>query len=657
MPSIGNILLHLALVVSVYSAVLSFVGGKRSIPWLIRSARQALWGSAALVVFATSLLVVCFLRNRFDVQAVAEYSDTTMSTSFKVAALWGGMNGSLLFWVMVLMVYASLVVYQHRNRGSSIQPYVVTTLMTIATFFLLLLVFTSNPFKTFPYDVTEGRGLNPLLQNYWMLIHPPALYLGYVGMSVPFAFAIAALIGKRLDNQWILDIRKWTLAAWFFLSLGNLLGALWAYEVLGWGGYWGWDPVENASFLPWLTATALLHSVIVQEKRQMLKVWNMVLVILSFLLTITGTYLTRSGVVSSVHSFGQSSIGNYFLIFIFLSLGLSVVLLVVRRKELRGDGELDSFFSREAVVLLNNLVFVGATAAVLWGTLLPLITQWTRGEKIAVGPEYFNRIMTPIGLLLLLLTAVGPMIGWRKNTVGKLGRALRWPFAAGLATAVAVLIFVTQSPYVVLSFSLCTVGIAMIGLEYWDGIRFRMRTAQEKPWTALAALFATTPRRYGGYIVHFGVILLFIGFTGNFFQKETELSLKPREITTFGSYQIRFDGLRSTEDRQKESVIATLAVWRNNRPYAFLRPSRSFYKNKMEGAEPQQSTLVAIKRSLSEDLYVAFMGYDNDEQKLLVKAFINPLVQFVWIGGLILVLGPVLLMWPQKNGGQESGRA
>lgn len=384
--TLGNVFIHVALVVALYAIIIPLVGVRKRRFYLVVSGRNAVWATALLVFASVACLEICLLQGRFHVEYVHQYTNSTMPTFYKIAALWGGQNGSLLFWLAILMLYASFAMLQVRKKNLELQPYIVSVLMTIALFFLLLLAFSANPFRTMPFHVADGRGLNPLLQNYYMMIHPPSLYLGYVGMSVPFAFGMAALIANRLDNRWIVEVRIWTLIAWFFLSVGNLLGASWAYEVLGWGGYWAWDPVENAAFIPWLTATAFLHSAIIQEKRNMLKTWNMALVILSFLMTLIGTFLTRSGIVSSVHSFAQSDIGQYFFVFLGFCILSSVGFLIYRLPELRSRNVLDSLVSRESAFLFNNLVLVGAAFAVLWGTLFPVLSEWVRGTKIMDRP-------------------------------------------------------------------------------------------------------------------------------------------------------------------------------------------------------------------------------------------------------------------------------
>lgn len=646
MEVLGNILLHVALVVCFYAILFSFLGGKTRRPALVTSARNAVWATSILIAICSGLLVSCFLTGKFHVEYVHQYSNSTMPVFYKVAALWGGQNGSLLFWVLILCVYASLVMRSSGSKTRDLFPYVITTLMTIAAFFLVLLIFTANPFDTMPFSVNDGRGLNPLLQNYYMIIHPPSLYLGYVGMSVPFAFAMAALISGRLDNQWILLIRRWTLTAWFFLSVGNLLGASWAYEVLGWGGYWAWDPVENAAFMPWLTATAFLHSVIIQEKRGMLKTWNMILVILSFLLTITGTFLTRSGIISSVHSFAQSNIGYYFFGFLIFSTLISVSLLIYRLPELRSKNTLDSFVSRESTFLFNNLVLVGAAFAVLWGTLFPILSEWVRGTKITVGPPYFNAIMVPIGLLLLLLTGIGPIVAWRKTTPEQLKKNFLIPVGVTIFTSILVFVFVSKAVYVVASFSFCAFVLATVVLEYQRGISVRIRTLGEDFLTALLRLVALNRRRYGGYIVHIGIVLLFVGFTGEAFKTEQEIHLQKGETSSLGRYTLKYNSLLPSADAHKEVITAQIAVWKKDKPYALMKPARVFFRSQIPGEDPQPSTEVSIKRSLREDLYLALLTFDPNNQSIFLKAVINPLVQFIWIGGLFLILGTIVVMWP-----------
>src|SRR6058998_1833291 len=438
MPEIGRLAVCLALLFAAYSVVTSILGGVRRRPDFARSGEHAAFAVAGLVVVAAAILLRALLQHDFTLEYVAAYSSSTLPTQYTVAALWGGQKGSLLFWTLLLSIFTSVAEWQNRERNPETSPYAMAVLAGVAVFFLSLLVFVTDPFERLPVAAREGADLNPLLQNYWMTIHPPSLYTGYVSASVPFAFAIAALAAGRLGDQWIRSVRRWALFSWFFLTLGNLFGARWAYEVLGWGGYWAWDPVENAAFMPWLVSTAYLHSVMIQEKKDMLRVWNVVLVLLTFSLTIFGTFLTRSGVISSVHSFTQSGLGPFFIGFLIFAIVVSGGLLVYRLPELRTRATMESFLSREAAFLFNNLVLVGIAFAVFWGTVFPVLSEWVRGVKITVGPPFFNRVNAPLGLVLLFLAGVGPAIAWRRASPRNLRRAFAGPVAARVVAAAAL---------------------------------------------------------------------------------------------------------------------------------------------------------------------------------------------------------------------------
>ncbi|MEZ4704932.1 MAG: heme lyase CcmF/NrfE family subunit [Bdellovibrionota bacterium] len=649
MHNAGNILLVSALISSAYVVGASLLGGiYRSLSWL-ESARRGLWTTSALIFLASAVLITALVTDQFSLQYVYQYSNSTMPLFYKFAAFWGGQNGSLLFWVLILSVYASLAVFFYRFSHLDLMPYVITTLSILQGFFLILLIFQANPFDLMPFTVVDGRGLNPLLQNYYMTIHPPSLYLGYVGMSIPFAFAMAALISGRLDNQWVIIIRRWTLTAWFFLSLGNLLGASWAYEVLGWGGYWAWDPVENAAFMPWLSASAFLHSVIIQEKRNMLKTWNMALVILSFVLTLTGTFLTRSGIVSSVHSFAQSDIGTYFLVFLVLVVTVSGGFLIYRLPALKSKNHFDSLLSREASFLLNNLVLVGAALAVLWGTIFPVISEAIRGVKITVGAPYFNKVMVPIGLALLVLTGIGPMVPWKKTSVEALKKNFLWPVALCVGTSIPVYLWVSHSVWVVLSFSFCSFVLGTIYLEYYRGIKIRIQNLKESFSTALIRLVSKNERRYGGYIVHFGIVLLFVGFTGSAFKIEKEIQVKQSQAFSIGDYTIQFDNVVPEQDPHKEVIKAQFSVWKHEKPFAYMDAAKVFYKSQVPGEPAQPATEASIRRSLKEDLYLALISFEPSDRTIFIKAIVNPLVQWIWIGGLFVMLGTFVVIWPKSN--------
>jgi cytochrome c-type biogenesis protein CcmF len=646
--NLGTWSLHLSAFLAFYACITSLLGGKLARKDWILSSRNALWASAGLVFVCTLLLVTALVRGDFHLEYVFQYTNSTMPLFYKVAALWGGQNGSLLWWLAILSIFTSIALFKHRKTNQNLYPFVVTTLAGVQFFFLILMIFPANPFTELPFGMfKDGRGLNPLLQNYYMIIHPPSLYLGYVGMTIPFAFGMAALISGKLDNEWILQIRKWTLTAWFFLSIGNLLGASWAYEVLGWGGYWAWDPVENAAFMPWLTASAFLHSVIIQEKRNMLKVWNIILVILSFMLTLTGTFMTRSGIVSSVHAFAQSDIGMYFFVFLVICLVTSVGLLIYRLPILKSKSVFDSMISRESAFLFNNLMLVGSAFAILWGTLFPVLSEYVRGVKISIGAPYFNKIMIPIGLMLLLLTGIGPMIPWRKATPEQLKKNFIWPVSLSILTSIFVFFVVSKKPYVVASFSFCTFVLCTIYFEYSRGIRLRMKNMSENAGTALVRLVSKNERRYGGYVVHFGVVLMFIGFTGSAFKTEQELQMLPKEVVSLGNYTFRYDEAKPFENAHKEVVNAQFSVWKDGQPFTFASPARVFYKSQIQGEPAQPATEVDIKRGLKEDLYFALLSFEPRDQSIFVKIVINPLVEFIWIGGLFLILGTVIVMWPK----------
>jgi cytochrome c-type biogenesis protein CcmF len=653
MEILGNWLLHFSLLVVLFSFFASIIAGRTGQSHWLDLARRANQAFCVTIFACSGLLVGCLVTGKFYMAYVYQYTNSTMPLFYKIAALWGGQNGSLLWWLTILCGYSLVLMIGWRKSKSVLFPYVIATIAFVQLFFVFLLLMTANPFDLIPYAAmggfTDGRGLNPLLQNYYMIIHPPSLYLGYVGMTIPFAFGMAALITGKLDNEWVIVIRKWTLTAWFFLSLGNLLGASWAYEVLGWGGYWAWDPVENAAFMPWLTASAFLHSVIIQEKRNMLKVWNMILVLLSFLLTLTGTFLTRSGIVSSVHSFAQSNIGGYFLAILIITTVVSVGLLLYRLPQLETKNKLDSMVSRESAFLLNNLVLVGSAIAILWGTIFPVLSELVRGVKISIGPPYFNKVMIPLGLALLILTGIGPIIAWRKSSMQQIKRNFMLPTAASIVTAVLVTLLVSTKIAVVVSFSFCMFVLVTILAEYQKGVVIRMKALKENFMQALLRLISKNERRYGGYIVHLGIVLMFVGFTGSAFKMEQEFQLKPGQAQKLGDYTFRYEQTSNLSNQHKEEYQANFAVWKGKNFLDTVRPSRIFYRSQIPGEPPQPATEVSIRRSLVEDLYFALLSYEPSDQSIFVKVIVSPLVQWIWLGGLLLIIGTVVVMWPKPK--------
>jgi cytochrome c-type biogenesis protein CcmF len=563
--------------------------------------------------------------------------------AYTLTAFYAGQSGSLLFWAWLLSLFAAIVVWQNRRKNRHILPYVNLVLIAITLFFLLLLVFVTSPFERFPTAPPDGQGLNPLLQNPGMIFHPITLFLGYVGFSVPYAFAMAALITGELGDTWIRSTRRWTLFSWFFLTIGNLLGAQWAYVELGWGGYWAWDPVENASFMPWLVATAYLHSVMIQEKRGMLKVWNIVLITLTFLLTIFGTFITRSGIISSVHTFGQSSLGWIFLVFLGLAIVVSFNLLMNRLPHLRSRHELDSLLSKESSFLYNNLIFVGITFATLWGTLFPVISEAVRGVKITVGPPFFNKVNTPFGLALLALTGLCPLIAWRKTTLSSLRNNLLLPFAVSVGGGVILFLLGIRQVYPLISFTLAVFVMASIYLEFSRGARARKMTSGEGVGKALWTVVNRNKRRYGGYIVHAGIVLIFVGITGNAFKAETQATVSKGESFSIRNYTLRYDSLTRYPTAHKEVVAASLSVFNSSEKKGVLYPEKNVHR----GHDDQPSTEVAIRSTFKEDLYVVLAGFEGETATF--KVLVTPLVIWVWIGGAVMALGTIFAMLPDRK--------
>ncbi len=640
MVALGNLALFLALVASVYSVGASLYGGLRRRGDFTASGEHAAWTVWGTVIVATAVMIHALVTHDFSIKYVASYSSTTLPLRFRVAALWGGMEGSLLFWVLILTSMFALAMWQNRSRNRELMPYVTATVMTTTAFFLALLVFITPPFALLAFVPAEGTDLNPLLQNYWMQIHPPALYIGYVSWTIPFGFAIAALVSGRLDDLWIRTTRRWVLAAWFFLAVGNLLGARWAYEVLGWGGYWAWDPVENAAFMPLMTGTAYLHSVMIQERKDMLKVWNMSLIILTFCLTIFGTFLTRSGVISSVHSFTESGLGPFFMGFLAVTILVSGTLLVYRLKELRPRHQLDSILSRESAFLFNNLLLVGIAFATFWGTIFPVISEWVRGVKITVGPPFFNQVNAPLAIALLLLMGIGPIIAWRRSTVTNLVRAFLTPVLISLATGILALALGMRSLSAILVVSMSAFVLHTIAWEFHHGATARQAMVGGRYGTALLALLTKNQRRYGGYVIHLGVVFMFMGVTmSSIYRVEEMHTVNPGESFTIGRYTLRYDGLRDLSDDHVARLAATLAVFENGEEITTLEPEKRFYRR-----PEQPATEVAFRSTLRDDLYVILGSVDGEVATF--QAYINPLVAWLWIGGIVLVIGTGIAIVP-----------
>jgi cytochrome c-type biogenesis protein CcmF len=642
MADFGALCLFVALATSAWAALASYNGWRARLGELVLSAERAIYATWAFVFLAVLSLQYCIFTDQFDLEYVASYSNRALPGLYKFTALWGGQAGSLLFWQLILISYASLIVFTNRRRNRPLMPLVVTTLAVVSTFFLGLVSFMARPFVRLAFIPEDGNGLNPQLQNPFMAIHPPCLYLGYVGLTLPFAFAIAALVTGRLDDTWFRTTRRWTILSWFFLGTGVLLGGWWAYVELGWGGYWAWDPVENASLIPWLTCTAFLHSVMIEERKKMLRVWNLSLVIMSFLLSILGTFITRSGVISSVHSFTKSDIGPVFAAFLGLCTLVSVGLLLYRLPLLQSEHRLDSFVSRESTFLFNNLLLVGAAFAVLWGTLFPILSEAVRGVKITVGPPFFNEIMVPIAFALVTLAGICPVIAWRRASARKLMEKIQVPFWALVGGAAALLLSGVRDVYAIVSFSLATFVIATTVMEFWWGTRSRLKVTGQNAAAAFLSLVDRNKRRYGGFVVHLGFILIVIGVTGStVFKQEATASLRRGESFSVGRYRMVFEDMVSHDDANREFMGARLAVFDGERPGGTLVPGQNFYK---AGQNP--STEVDIRYTLRDDLYLILTGFDPQEGRATLKAYLNPLVNWIWIGGGVLILGAWFAMLP-----------
>jgi len=652
MPLFGSFALIFALVLSAYC----LFAGMVSLRWqavgipsdrLAETARRAgiaTWVGVAAAAFA---LVWAALNNDFSVAYILHHSNRDLPIPYKFAALWSGQEGSLLFWALLLSTYGLVLRLRHKV-DVKLTAYASTILAAIQLFFLLLLNFAATPFSLVTAAIPpDGNGLNPLLQYPEMVIHPPMLYLGYVGFSVPFAFALGALIMKYPGEKWIHITRRWTMVTWCFLTCGVFLGAHWAYSVLGWGGYWGWDPVENASIFPWLTGTAFLHSVMMQEKRGMLKTWNVWLIFCTFMLSILGTFLTRSGVVSSVHAFAQSSIGDWFLWFLACIFVVCLFFYIRNRDHLRSEHRLESLLSRESSFLFQNLVLLAACFAVLWGTLFPILSEWIQGRKETVGPPFFNRVNIPIALFLLLLTAVGPLLAWRRTSWASLKRNFTIPLIVALTTA-ALLVALGVRPwndiaqlYSLMAISLAALVTATVASEFIRGGRVIARHTGQNLLTSMVTLTRRNTRRYGGYIVHFGVVVIVVGLSGAAFNQQKEQEMGFGDKMQIGPYTLVCDSYTQEDNPNYSIEYAVLNVYKNGKPLFQMFPAKKFFK-----ASQQPDTIVANHSTPKEDLYVIYAGKNFDTDRPIIKAFINPLVMWIWAGVWILIFGTVVAMVP-----------
>ena len=651
-PIAGSVALNLAFGFSILTVLTLFLYNKNGDERLFLTGQRLALGISFFVFLATFILAYQLVQSNFDIDYVARYTSLETPVVYKISALWAGQSGSLLFWLFILSIYTTIVILQNQQKHNSLMPWVIITLAIVQMFFLVLTNYVTNPFKPTDADfiVSNGNGLNPLLQNVTMATHPPTLYLGYVGFSVPFGFAISAMINRDTSPLWIQSIRRWALVSWLFLSIGIILGGWWAYRELGWGGYWAWDPVENASFMPWLTATAFVHSIIIQEKKDMLRVWNMVLIIITFTLCIFGTFLTRSGVMSSVHSFTGSSLGPIFLTFVFSIMIVSFGMMYFRRNDLRSTKKMESFTSRESGFLFNNMIFVVMCFAVFWGTLFPVFSEAIRGTKITVGPPFFNQINIPIGLILLALTGIGPLLAWRKTGKKSLIRNFTFPIITGLIVAILLLIIGLRGA-VVISFSLGAFVTATITTEFTRGIQARRKKFNESIITALIKMVSKNRSRYGGYVVHLGIVFMFVGFTGHAFDQEKEFSLKVGESNYVAGYNFKLIQMSETERPNHYAWISDLRVTNDEGKFVTnLHPEKRIYFHRNPDPNRRQPhSELDIYTTMNRDIYSIFSGLDSENSVAFIKIMVNPLVQWVWLGGYILVFGTIVALWPRKD--------
>jgi cytochrome c-type biogenesis protein CcmF len=643
-PELGAAMLFVALALALYGSVAAGVGGRTGRPALVESAQHAALGVFVLVTACLLLLVYAFLTFDFSVRYVAINTNRGTPFYYRITAVWGALEGSIVLWSSMLTIYTLIVILRHRRNARELYPWALSVMLGVLAFFVLVMAVPAPVFERLTPIPPDGRGLNPLLEDSGMITHPVALYLGFTGFTVPFAFAIAALITGRVSDFWITTTRRWTITAWYFLSLGLLIGGWWSYHVLGWGGYWAWDPVENAAFMPWLTGTAFVHSVMIQERRRMLRLWNVALVVMTFSLTLFGTFLTRSGVIASVHAFTQGAIGIFFLSFLSLVLLTALALLAWRWDALGAQGELDSVVSRESVFLLNNVMLVAATFTVFFGTVFPLVSEAVRGVKLSVGMPFFNQVNVPLFLSLIFLMGVGPLIAWRRASADNLRRNFLGPIVVGIVGAALFWTLGVRSALAVISLSLVVFVTATIVVDLLRATRARMRVGESAP-RALGGLLLRHNRRYGGFVVHLGVLVVTLGVTGSHaWSVQTETTVHRGEHAELAGYRLRFDGLRASEESNHFKVTGTFTIDGARATGAVLEPAKKFY--------PQDSSPIAYvdyRLGVMEDLYVVLGDFARDGSQATIKLQVNRMVSWIWLGGLVLTLGTVLSLVPERR--------
>jgi cytochrome c-type biogenesis protein CcmF len=642
MADLGSIAIIGALLLAAYSVVVALLGRARQQTELIASARNGVIAVGALMTVASFALLAAFVTHDFSIRYVAEHSSRDMPLELVAAAFYSGQAGSLLYWAWTLSIFSAVVAWRHRRSHPRYMPVTMAVLMSVQTFFGILLGFVANPFERMATVPADGLGLNPLLYDTGMLYHPPMLLAGYMSWTIPFAFAMAALAEGDTSHEWIAATRRYALFAWGVLGIGNLLGGWWAYHVLGWGGYWGWDPVENSAIMPWIVGTAYLHSVMIQERRGMLKVWNLVLILLTFFLALFGTFVVRSGIIASVHSFAQSAIGPYYLVTLIVCIATSLALLFWRIPKLQSEHEIESIWSREAFFLINNLLFLAIAFAVFWGTIFPLVSEAVQGVKLTVGPPFFQQVTGPMLLALMLLMGLGPLLPWRRTTPAALGKIVLVPaVAASVLTVITTLVLRMFNPVAILGVLALTFALASIISEFVRGtIARRSATGEAAPW-ALVSLVERNRRRYGGYLVHLGIVFIGFGVLGSqFFQQERQVALRPDQSVEIGRYLLAFRGLGERTEHGARVVMARVDVFENGTFVESMEANKRFYRS----FERQPATGIPIRSTVLDDLYVVLAGWDGNQASFLV--FLNPLVVWIWVGGIVLVLGTFVCLWP-----------
>ena len=629
MVELGYTCLLIGFVVSAYSLVISLVGKITGDNRLIKSGENGVLSVGLLVSLASIALISAFIKDNFQIEYVASYSSRHLPLFYKISAFWAGQAGSLLFWEWLLIIFASIVVFTNRGKNRQFIPYVVSILMFVSMFLLSVLVFISNPFAKLTFTPPDGRGLNPLLRNIGMVFHPPTLFLGYVGFAIPFVFILSALLASEWENDWLRQIRLWSIFSWFFLGIGNLLGAIWAYVELGWGGYWAWDPVENASFMPWLLGTAFLHSLMGQEKRGMFKTWNLILILLTFIFTIFGTFIVRSGVLQSVHAFAKSPLlGGFFLGFILVIIIFSSLVGIFKREMLKSEMAIESFVSREASFLLNNLIFLVSTFAILWGTIFPLFTQFFTKQQVTVGAPFFNQVNIPIFLVLLFLTGLCPLLAWSKTSLKSILNNFLLPLVLALVAGGLLFLFRVRSPYALISFFFSIFVLVTIIQEF---IRAGLRKN-------FLSLLWSNRRRYGALIIHLGVVSLFVGIAGSAFNSVKEVTLRKGESVEVKNYTFKYEDFMRNDTPLAHIHRTVLGVYKNKKKIATLNPEKNYDKS-----YEQWFAEVAVHTNLKEDIYAILGGADPDGAMAGFKIQVNPLVLWVWLGGIIITLGTVIV--------------